>query len=145
MTFRYTNCKFLTSSQPCKKSWVSWFTVNSQKVEIIMKSSKDCSGFILCQVTSCWCQLVWSIYHQLSKSIFLQPHTQSSHFSYNIASINHMISPSVHDSCPFRKINWDLIWYRIDWISNVPEVSPFSIEWWLNWCKGLIIWSVTLD
>lgn len=88
---------------------------------------------------------MWSIYHKFSKRIFLKSHSNSSHLSNYHASIEHMISPWIHNSFPLREIFRWLIWYCILRISDIPKVSPFSISRRRYWGVCFILFSEAFD
>ena len=119
--------------------------MDSQEVEIVVKTCEHSIDFILGQVATSGGKFVWSILHKFGESIFFETQSQGGHLSNNIASIDHVISPSVHNSAPFREIEWGLVGDGIDWIADVPEVPPFGVEWWRVWSVGLIFRSVAFS
>lgn len=88
---------------------------------------------------------MWTINHHFGENISWKSQSQCCHFCNNVASINHMVTPSVHNWWPFREINWNLVGSSINWISNVPEISPLGIEWRWNWSKSFILRFVSFD
>ena len=96
-----------------------------------MISSKHCAHIKFIEIATCWSKLVFTSIHHLGKCFFFKPHSNSSHFSYSIASLNHMATPSIHYVFKLWKIFRSLIWISFrDWIisADIPEVSPFCIE-----------------
>ena len=97
-----------------------------------MISSKHCAHIKFIEIATCWSKLVFTSIHHLSKDIFLESHSNSSHLCNCITSFNHMATPSIHYCFELRKILWCLIWISFwDWIisADIPKVSPLGIKW----------------
>src|SRR3989338_1772010 len=115
--------------------------MDSQKVQIIMETSKYSVGLAeLVQVTTCWCQQMWSVLHHACELVWFEFQTTCKHFCNGKACVKDESCPSVHNLFPlvetFRNDLWNVqtlefcsLWTFADW----PEKSPLGVSTG-DWC-----------
>lgn len=102
--------------------------MNSQEIEVVMESCENSSDFVPYKVTASWSEFVRSMIHHFSESLTRKSHSDSSHLSNSIATINHVVSPVVASHLPLWEIFRHLVLCDIlFYISDVPKVSPLGI------------------
>lgn len=106
--------------------------MDGQEVQVIVVTSKNRSNIILSEVRSCWSQEMISKLHSVIEDVFIESHSNRSHFSDGFTRSKHHVSPSVHCFGPFWEVfRNNLVVFRFSVsraFSNVPKESPFCIE-----------------
>lgn len=87
-----------------------------------------------------------SIKH-LTECISIESHTDCSHLSDSIASVDHMPTPSIHDFSELWEIIRGLI--RISLFNfiisaDVPKVSPLGIKGWGSRCCWFVLFGISI-
>ena len=97
-----------------------------------MKPSKNSPNLVSGQIRASWSEQMSASLHSACETVFRDVQSNCSHFSDCHATVEHHVSPFVHDLGPFREVCRRVSW-RVEGsvafrsFSNSPKVSPFSI------------------